>query len=247
MMSEPMVTSPPSAVAAITAMTSMFVREMVTRGRIAALGALAGLLVLLGFAVRFSDDRLQSGGDVLAGLGLGVVAPITALVLASATLGRLRSDKTLVYLWLRPVPRYTLALAATAATLVVALPLCVGSMLVAAVLTGESALAGASVLAALVTVVGYTGVFVPLGAALKRSFIVGLVYVLVWGGLLAKLGTGFASLSVESFGVSVIEKVADVELSGGNLGLTASVVSASAFLVAGVAVATWQLRRREVD
>jgi ABC-2 type transport system permease protein len=82
---------------------------------------------------------------------------------------------------------------------------------------------------------------------LKRSFIVGLVYVLVWGGLLAKLGTGFASLSVESFGVSVIEKVADVELSGGNLGLTASVVSASVFLVAGVAVATWQLRRREVD
>jgi ABC-2 type transport system permease protein len=137
--------------------------------------------------------------------------------------------------------------AAAAATLVVALPLCVGSMVVAALLTGESTLIGASAVAAVVTVAGYTGVFVPLGAAVKRSFIIGLVYVLVWGGLLAKLGTGFASLSVESFGVSVIETMADIELSGGNLGLTASVVSALGFLVVGLAVATWQLGRREVD
>lgn len=246
-MNEASTISPPSSVVAIVAMTSMFVREMVTRGRFAALGGLAALLVLLGFAARFGDDRLQTGGDVLAGLGLGVVVPITTLVLASATLGRLRGDQTLVYIWLRPVPRYTMVAAATAATLVLALPLCVGSMVLAALLTGESALIGASAVAAVVTVAGYTGVFVPLGAAVKRSFIIGLVYVLVWGGLLAKLGTGFASLSVESFGVSVIEKLADVELSGGNLGLAASVLSALGFLVMGVAVATWQLRRREVD
>ena len=57
--------------------------------------------------------------------GLSLLIPVVALVFASAALGDLAEDGTLVYLWLRPLPRWQLALAAFAASVTVAVPVAV--------------------------------------------------------------------------------------------------------------------------
>lgn len=238
--------SGPSALAATMVMVRLFVGEMLTRGRMVALGGLGVLWLVGAFASGFADDA-EARAEVAAELGITVIVPIVTLVLASSTLGGLRSDGTLVYVWLRPVPRWTIAVAAAAASIGVALPATVLVAALGGLVAGDAAVAGGAVAASAVAVVGYTGVFVPLGAAMRRSFIVGLVYVLVWGGLLAQLGSGFAAVSVESYGVAAIERAAEVNISGGNHSVAAIVVAPVVFLVAGLAVATWVLRRREIE
>src|SRR4029079_18793318 len=80
----------------------LVLRTQVTRGRAAALGALGALSIILAIAVRAhnTSEHLAAATDlfrVIDTLGLAVVAPVTALVLASAALGDLAEDRTLVY------------------------------------------------------------------------------------------------------------------------------------------------------
>jgi ABC-2 type transport system permease protein len=237
----------PSAAAATRATTGALVGMLVTRGRLLALGGLGAVVVLLGVVARFADDPLQSGAEILVGLGLGVVAPVVTLVIATATLGELRSERTLVYLWLRPVPLWTIALSSSLATLAVALPLVVVPVGLAAVATGEGALIGSGIAGAVLAVVGYTGVFVPLGVGIRRSFLAGLAYILVWEGLVSRLGEGFARLSIQSYAATVVDRAADAGLAVAGRSPTASVIVPVLVGIAGTALAAVLLARREID
>ena len=62
---------------------------------------------------------------------------MVSLVFASAALGDVAEDGTLVYLWLRPYPRWQLAVAAFAASVTVVVPVAVLPLVIAAALTGE--------------------------------------------------------------------------------------------------------------
>ena len=57
--------------------------------------------------------------------------PVTTLVFAAASLGDFREDGTLVYLWLRPVPRWQIIAAALGASITVTLPLVLVPLVVA--------------------------------------------------------------------------------------------------------------------
>lgn len=251
-MSEPVIAAverrQPSGAAATRQLTGTFVGMLVTRARLLTLGALGVLVVLMGLVARAADDPVEIGSEVLANLGLGIVVPIATLVLATATLGELRSERTLVFVWLRPIPRWSIALAAMLATLIVALPLAVVPLGLSAAVSGEMSLVGPAALAAVIAVVGYTGVFVTLGAVLHRAFLVGLGYVLVWEGLIARAGGGFARLSVLAYASSVLEELADVELGGlGEQSLGLAIGVPVAILLVGCLLTARLLARREVD
>ncbi len=51
----------------------------------------------------------------MASVGFGLVLPVVALVFGGAALGELREDKTLVYLWLRPMDRWPIVVGAAGA------------------------------------------------------------------------------------------------------------------------------------
>ena len=55
---------------------------------------------------------MKDGATLVNDYGLTVLVPVVALVFSSSTLGDLVDDKTLVYIWLRPVNRLTVAAAA---------------------------------------------------------------------------------------------------------------------------------------
>ena len=72
--------------------------QLFSKGRLLALGALALIAPLAGFALGSSDNAsLEDGVRLIASLGFAVVIPIVALVFGTASIGDLRDDKTLVY------------------------------------------------------------------------------------------------------------------------------------------------------
>src|SRR3954451_21153873 len=133
--------------------------NLVTPARIASLGALGVVAILLGIGLRVNpgDDPVKSTYDyIVNGYSLSLLVPVTALVFAAAALGDLAEDGTLVYLWLKPVARWQLVLAAYAATLVIALPVAVIPATLATSITdtGGDMAAGAFVSTAIATI-GY--------------------------------------------------------------------------------------------
>lgn len=234
---------------ALGALVGLLARTALTRGRLAALGSLGLLAVLVGIAVGRSDtvSALRAGTDLVNGYGLTVLAPVVTLVLASATLGDTVDDGTLVYLWLRPVGRATLAIAAYLASVLVAAPVVVVPLAVAAAVTGGGIdLVAAAVASATLAVVGYAGLFVALGLIARRALAWGIVYVLIWEGFIARAGTASSRWSVQYYARSVLSDLTDVSLRLGDAGLALAVVVPLLFAAAGVAVTAVRLSRMSV-
>ncbi|MDH3755402.1 MAG: hypothetical protein OEU32_16160 [Acidimicrobiia bacterium] len=245
-MSETTLTGP-SPIAAFTVLIRLFLTATLTRARIAILSVLAVFVAVITAVGGSGSDPAQTSADVLDGLGLAIVIPVITLVVANATLGELREEQTLVYLWLRPIPAWTIAAAATIATVGVTLPFAVGAMGVGAVLSGEGDLVSVSILAAVLAVIGYSGIFVPVGLAVRRSFLTGLGYALIWESLISLLGSGLARFSIRSWAASIIATGADVDLPTDGRSSVGSILVPIAVLVAGIGVTVWLLGHREID
>ncbi|GAC1321174.1 MAG: hypothetical protein NVSMB12_21220 [Acidimicrobiales bacterium] len=177
----------------------VLVKGLVTRGRLLAMGGLGLVAVLLAVLVRVNSpiDRHDVAYNVVDSYGLSILVPVVALVFASAALGDPSEDGTLVYLWLRPVPRWQLAVAATAAALTVSIPLAVLPVVLGAVIAGVG---GSLVVGALCgsgwSAIAYTAIFCGLGLRVRRALAWGLAYLLIWEQAVARIAKGAARLSI---------------------------------------------------
>lgn len=190
----------------------LVLRTQVTRGRVVGLLGLGLVLVLTGFAVRADNDtdHARAMFDVADGFGLGVLAPVVALVFATAALGDLVEDRTLVYIWLRPVARVRIVGGALAASLCVSLPMAVIPMVVACIGGGATAtVVMAAAASSAVAVTGYSALFVGFGFKIRRALVWGLAYLLVWEGAVARAAAGAARLSVQFYARTVLAGLAD--------------------------------------
>jgi ABC-2 type transport system permease protein len=183
----------------MSAIYSTLLRGLATRGRLLALGALGALAVLLAVLVRTRSgfDHADAAFSVVDNYGVSVLVPIVSLVFASAALGDPAEDGTLVYLWLRPIPRWQLALAAGAAALTISVPLAVLPVVVAAGIAGVGGrlVVGAFVGAALASV-AYTAIFCGLGLRVRRALAWGLAYLVIWEQAVARIAKGAARVSI---------------------------------------------------
>jgi ABC-2 type transport system permease protein len=227
----------------------LFLRLLVTRARLLLLGALGLVAILIGFAIGAADefDRLEDAVTLVNTYGLSLLTPVVALVFAAASLGDPVEDGTLVYLWLRPVARARIALAATAATLTIAAPLTVIPLVIAAALASEDGgvVAGAAV-STLVAVVAYSGIFVWMGLRVRRSLMWGLAYILIWEGFVANAGDNAAKLAVRAYSRSILSELSDVELRLADISTGAAVAVPLLVAVVAVAVTTRRLARQDV-
>ncbi len=150
--------------------------QMRSTGRIIALLLLSLTATVAGFAVGTSDSAtVDQATAVIANLGFAVVLPVVCLVFAGGAIGDLREDKTLVYLWLRPMHRWPIVVGAALAALTMATPIVLPAIVAAAALTGVgSGLTAATLIATLVGLVTYTSIFTMLGVWLKRHIVWGL-------------------------------------------------------------------------
>jgi ABC-2 type transport system permease protein len=221
----------------------LFLSSIATRGRIAGLMALGAVTVLVGIAIGANDlsDHLDDGTLMISNLGLSLVAPVVTLVLASAVLGDPNEDGTLVYLWLRPVPRWQLAVTSTLAALTVSLPVVVIPLTIAAAATkGGGDLVTATAVSCVVAVVAYTGIFTFLGLRVRRAMAWGLAYILVWEGFIARAGGGTGFVSVRHHTVSLLARMAD----GPHRLMRSSMTTAVVVPLAAALLATYLTMRR---
>ncbi|KIR61623.1 MULTISPECIES: ABC transporter permease subunit [Micromonospora] len=172
-------------------------------------------MVLVGLAVLsrwLGVTPRDWGPPVLVGLGLAVVLPVVALIVGTGVLGAEIDDGTVVHILTKPLPRWQIVLpklaVATAVTgVTVALPLYAAGLLADSARLGL-ALAAASAVGAL----AYSALFLALSLLTRRPVLLGLVYVLIWEGLLGSVVSGTRVLSIQQYVITLADRIAPTDL-----------------------------------
>jgi len=200
------------------------------------------LVALAALAQALGAEPADWAEPVLLGLGVAVVLPVMALIVGTGVLGAEIDDGTLVHILAKPLPRreiivakLTVAVAVTAAT--------VGAAMFAAGLVAGSARLGAGLAAG--TAVGalaYSALFLALSLVTRRPVLLGLLYVLIWEGLLSNMLTGTRVLSVQHYVIAIADRVGDTPLLTGAVSVPVAAGMAAVFTAGGVALAIDRLR-----
>ncbi len=232
-------------------------RRVMRRGRVIGLLALSSAPALTLWLVGLDGDNDPATlySDVLATVGYSFA--IAVLILTVAVLREERDAGTLPYLYMRPISRFGMSLAATGAGVAAALTLALGAWIASAVallaIGGDIAMAVPGLAHFGAAAVGYGAVFVPLGYLVPRSILVGLGYVVVVESILAAVVTGLANLSIFRIALSIFADIAaawDPRNAGDVLGPIApgaggGIAKLVVVLIVGLSVLTWALRRRD--
>jgi ABC-2 type transport system permease protein len=148
--------------------------------------------------------------EFLADFGFTIVLPLTSLIIGTSVLGAEIDDGSVVHLLATPVPRSHVVLSKflVAAALTAgfgAIPV----YLAAAIAAGPGSRLALGLLAgALAAAVIYNALFVMLSVLTTRAIAIGLIYLLVWEGLLASLVPGVALLSAGQYSLSIANSIA---------------------------------------
>jgi len=237
----------PGTASSLATLYRLLIRTQVTVPRLLGIAALGALAVLIGVFARLDDNSAQAAADAVSSYGLALLVPLASLWLGSAAVGDLVEDRLLVYLWLKPIPRWQLPAAAVLATVTVVVPLTGIPLLLSAVLAGASDVAWAAFLAASLAALAYAGLFVAAGIWFRRAIWWGLAFVLIWENLVAYAAEGSARFTVVGWASSVLGLApgVDLQLSAGSTAVALVVLPTIA--VASWLAATWRYGRADVD
>jgi ABC-2 type transport system permease protein len=225
----------------------LLLRTQITLARLLGIAALGGVAVLLGALARADDDPAQAAAHGVAVYGLGVLLPLASLWLGTSAVGDLVEDRLLVYLWLKPVPRWQLPAAAVLATFSVVAPLTAVPLVTGVLLAGAGKLVVPTIAAALLCSLAYAGLFAAGGIWFRRAVWWGLAFVVVWENVVAYAAKGLSRFTVSEWGRSLLETAAGVDVPQGTHSPVAACIVLPAVAVAGWLLATYRYRRADVD
>ena len=200
---------------------------------------LIGLAVLVRVLVGADQDSAE---DTLNALGLAVIVPLIALLATTGLLAPEIDDGSISYLLAKPISRHSivaskLVVAAGCVLVFAVLPMLVAG-LVLLMDTPELALGFA--VGSLVGGVAYCALFAWLSVMTKHAVVIGLIYLLIWEGLLGGLLDGVRWLSITRWARAITESVADITGLVGQLGTTYAVIASVVVIVLG----TWYTGQR---
>ena len=192
---------------AIAAIVEVSLRGLLGRRRTILMVLLAGLPVLIALLVRLSGGR-PDADRVLDTLVVRLVMPLIALIVGTGSLGSEIEDGTAVYLMVKPIPRWRIALAKILVAAGLTAALVVPSVVITGLVLGRGPDAMTTVVgftvACLIGGSAYASAFMALSVFTSRAFLIGLAYVLIWEGVLAGLleGTRFLSIRQATLGLA---------------------------------------------
>ena len=232
------------------ALAAFTVRGLAGRRRIVMMLVLVALPVVVGILLRLVGGGSQTD-RILDTLVIRTVLPLVALVVGSAAVGSEIEDGTAIYLLVKPVARWRIALVksmvAAALTLVLVVPpLVLTGVLVAGLGPASITTIAGFTLAAIAGGTAYAFLFTALGTITSRALILGLVYVLIWEGVLAGLLEGTRFLSIRSAALGLAAAWSGDEPRSAALDPVASIVVIGVAIVGAFAITAYALARFQV-
>ena len=219
------------------------VRATLGRRRALLFAIPAVALIALTLAVRATHPAGTSwAAQVLGDFGFSVLLPLTALILGTGVLGAEIDDGSALHLLATPVSRSSIVVTKFAVAAVLTMAFAAVPELIAGLLAPSGGrLAVALFIGALAGSVIYNAVFVLASVVTSRAIAVGLLYVLIWEGLLGNLVGGARILSVAHYSLGIANAIyPDKNLNAG-LGLTTSVTLGVVVTVAALVLASRRL------
>ena len=202
------------------------------------------VLVLVTAALKLSHpERASWPADILGVFGLTVVLPLTALIIGTSVLGAEIDDGSIVHLLATPVSRAVVIGAKYAVAVVLTMIFAAVPELVAGLIAtgGATKLALGVFAGALAGSVMYNAIFVMLSAVTTRAIAWGLLYVLIWEGVLGNLVAGARLLSVGQYSLGIANSIAHDPGLNAALGLPTAVILGALVTAAALAVAVRRL------
>jgi ABC-2 type transport system permease protein len=170
------------------------------------------------------------------------VLPLIALVIGTGVLGSEIDDGTILHILATPLRRRDivltkLAVAAGITTVVSAVPMFLTGLII------ESARFGLGLaVACAVGSIAYCAVFLALSLLTRRPVLLGLLYLLIWEGVLGNLLSGSRLLSVQQYVVTIAAETTSSDLLTGRVSMPVAIVMSAVFLVGGTVLAVDRLR-----
>lgn len=247
----------------IATIAGVTLRGLVGRRRSLLVLLLAAVPVLIALLVRLAG-RIGVGEELLAEsildrLVVTTLLPLVALVFGTAALGSELDDGTAIALLTKPVARWRVVAAKLAVAAGLTAVLTVPTAFVAALLlqpagSGFGTALGFAAGTAVGSVV-YATLFLALSLVTSRALPVGLLYILVWEGILGGLLSGTRVLSVRQYALGIAHGIAGSPSNSAGSGVeqldVATALGLSA-LVVGLALAiavrrlqAWEIREAD--
>jgi ABC-2 type transport system permease protein len=218
-------------------------RSLLGRRRIWLLAPLPLLLVGLTLLARWRQpDVDQWVPGIARGLGFAVVVPILALIVGASVIGSEIDDGTLVHLLSKPLSRAEILLAKLVVAAGVTGVVTGAAMFVCGALAHGARFGLGLATGAVAASVAYCALFVALSVVSRWPVLIGLVYVLLWEGLLTGLLSGTRVLAIEQYGITIASRVAGSDVLHPTVGLPTAVVMAGAVVVLTTVVGIDRLR-----
>ncbi|GGM65034.1 ABC transporter permease [Dactylosporangium sucinum] len=218
-------------------------RGLLGRRRIWLLVPLPLILVGLALLARaFGATPQEWGEPVIVGLGFTAVLPVIALIVGTGVLGSEIDDGTITHILAKPLPRAEIVFTKLAVAVGVTAAFAGAPLFVAGVIANSLPLAFALVVGAVVGSLAYSALFVMVSVMTRRPVLLGLVYVVLWEGLLGNILSGTQKLSIQQYVLSIVDWLAPTDILQGKVSVPVSFVMAAVFTVAASAYAVQRLR-----
>lgn len=181
--------------------------------------------------------------------------PLATLVLATAAIGDEIEDRTLQYIALKPISRFTIVIQKFLAVLAVAVPIIWAGIALTWLIVSWGRidemrdLLVPALLASLVAIIGFGSLFMLLSMVIQRALLVGVFYVFVWESALSRFLPGIRAISIRQYTQSYfIRLVDDRRFTIPQLSSESTVVITIAVICAvSLLLCTWRLRRMSLE
>lgn len=220
-------------------------RAVLGRRRVWLLLLLPLALIALALLVKFTGRGNEATAvELMQGLAISAMLPLVGAIVGTGVIGPEIDDGTILYLLSKPIPRPVIVVTKflVAASLLAVFG-AVPTFLAAYIMIGsEGGIAAGFALGALAGGIAYAAVFLLLGIVTKHAVTIGIVYAIIWEGMVGGLVPGARQFSIQQWAQSIADQVSTSPFFTVDVGLGFALPALVVVTVLAVVVAGQRLR-----